>query len=565
LTSSRFTPVLLIACTALLGTATLLVRGNSCGHDFDFHLLSWMEVARAWHTGLVYPHWVQDANYGAGEPRLMFYPPASWLLGALLGVISSWHAAPTLFVLLALLAGGGSMYRLAREWAPPEAASFAACLYIANPYAMFVAYERAAFGELLASAGMPLMMLFALRSPLSGRASVAPLSLSVAALWLTNSPAAVVGSYLLAILAVGMSLVQGKLWPALRAAGGMALGLGLAAFYIVPAAFEQRWVQIERAITPGMRVEDSFLFTHTANDFHNQVLWTASWILLGELAVAVIVAYVAWRKRAGGAARIVLTATLPIILLLQLPVSDAIWKHTPHMKFLQFPWRWLVGLSVVVCAMAAMAWPGRRNRGTAIVAAVAGVVIFAMAVGGGLLFFQPCDEEDAVAAQLAVFRQGGGSEGTDEYTPLGADNASIQQHLPLVRVLRGAQDDTADSTNGDNPEWRAGDPGSIAATIDVMRRNEEHWAVGVSTPETGYAVLRLMDYPSWRVTVDEKPAPGRPVREDGLMAVPVAAGKHTIEVQWRTTMDVIAGRAVSSISLLALALMAALGGEFRRV
>ena len=71
-----------------------------------------------------------------------------------------------------------------------------------------------------------------------------------------------------------------------------------------------------------------------------------------------------------------------------------------------------------------------------------------MAVGGGRLFFQPCDEEDAVAAQVAGFRQGGGSEGTDEYTPLGADNASIQQHLPLVRVLRAAQDDTADSTTG---------------------------------------------------------------------------------------------------------------------
>ena len=109
---------LLIAGTALLAVGTLVVRGNSCGHDFDFHLLSWMEVARAWNTGLLYPHWVQDANYGAGEPRLIFYPPASWLLGGLLGTISGWHAAPVLFVLLALLGAGISMYLLAREWAP---------------------------------------------------------------------------------------------------------------------------------------------------------------------------------------------------------------------------------------------------------------------------------------------------------------------------------------------------------------------------------------------------------------------------------------------------------------
>ena len=96
-------------------------------------------------------------------------------------------------------------------------------------------------GELLAGAWFPLMVLFALRT----RSSIALLGLSIAALWLTNSPAAVVGSYMLALLALGMWIAEGKPWPALRATGGMALGLGLAAFYIVPAAFEQRWVQIE--------------------------------------------------------------------------------------------------------------------------------------------------------------------------------------------------------------------------------------------------------------------------------------------------------------------------------
>jgi hypothetical protein len=542
---------MLIAGTALLAVAVMFARGNSCGHDFDFHLLSWMEVARAWHAGLVHPHWVQDANYGAGEPRLVFYPPVSWLLGALLGSVTSWHAAPVLFVLLALLASGGSMYRLAREWAPPGAATFAACLYVANPYAMFVVYERAAFGELLASAWLPWMVLFALRRS----ASTAPLGLSVAALWLTNSPAAVVGSYLLAILALGMWITERKPWPALRALGGMALGLGLAAFYIVPAAFEQRWVQIERAITPGIRVEDSFLFAHTADAFHNQVLRTASWIMVLEVAVAALVAYLTWRRQAGGNARIALTVVVPVILILQLPPSDWIWKHAPHMKFLQFPWRWLMALSVAGCVLAGMALVARRSRWPAIAAAV---VIAALAIGGGVLFFQPCDEEDAVAAQVAGFRLGSGTEGTDEYTPVGADNAAVQQHLPLVRTLRSAQDDTVDSTAGDNPEWRAGAPGSLAAKVNALRVNGEHWLVSVSTPEAGYAVLRLMDYPSWRVTVDGVSTPVRPTREDGLMAVPVTAGSHAIDVQWAATSDVVAGRAISVVALLALIMVAAL-------
>jgi hypothetical protein len=89
--------------------------------------------------------------------------------------------------------------------------------------------------------------------------------------------------------------------------------------------------------------------------------------------------------------------------------------------------------------------------------------------------------------------------------------------------------------------------------------------VSVVTPETGYAVLRLMDYPSWRVTVDGKPGQGRPVRDDGLMAVPVSAGNHVMEVQWAATRDVIAGRAVSAFALLALAIVAVLERRERRV
>jgi hypothetical protein len=254
---------------------------------------------------------------------------------------------------------------------------------------------------------------------------------------------------------------------------------------------------------------------------------------------------------------VVLTALLPIILLLQLPISDVLWTYAPHLRFLQFPWRWLLALSLVACVLAAMA----LKRPPVLVA----VLIIALAAGGGMLFFQPCDDEDAVSAQLTAFRGGQGTEGTDEYTPVGADNSSVQQHLPLVRVLRGAQDDTADSTLGDNPEWRSGGAGSISAKADAERPNGEHWLVHVVTPERSYAVLRLMDYPSWRVTVDGEPALRRPVREDGLMAVPLIAGSHKIEVRWFATRDVIAGRGISAIALLGFVLVAMLERRERRV
>ena len=107
--ATRMRPSFSIAAllvTTLAATSLLLARGPSCGHDFDFHFVSWLEAARAWHSGLVYPHWASSANFGAGEPRFVFYPPASWMLGAALGTVAGWHAAPWLFTAICLFCAG---------------------------------------------------------------------------------------------------------------------------------------------------------------------------------------------------------------------------------------------------------------------------------------------------------------------------------------------------------------------------------------------------------------------------------------------------------------------------
>src|SRR5256885_11247571 len=90
-----------IAVAALLGILPLLIKGNVAAHDLQFHVSSWSEVAQQWRHGIVWPRWASGANYGFGEPRFIFYPPGSWLLGGLLALWLPVRALPGAFSFIA--------------------------------------------------------------------------------------------------------------------------------------------------------------------------------------------------------------------------------------------------------------------------------------------------------------------------------------------------------------------------------------------------------------------------------------------------------------------------------
>src|SRR5437773_11579451 len=94
------------------------------------------------------------------------------------------------------------MFALARRWLPGTDAVWAAAFYAANPYHLVIVYWRSAMAELLAAACLPLLLLLILQAKDDGRRVVAPLSLLLAAGWLTNIPTAVMMNYSLAALAL---------------------------------------------------------------------------------------------------------------------------------------------------------------------------------------------------------------------------------------------------------------------------------------------------------------------------------------------------------------------------
>ncbi len=577
-------PSILIPLAALLATLPLIVHGCSCGHDFDFHLQSWLDAAEQMRHGTVYPRWTFSAAYNAGEPRFLFYPPLSWMLGALLTLVFPIAAAPGVFTFVALCGAGFAMYRLARYFVRENAALVAAVLYLANPYMLFNAFERTAYAELLAATWIPLLLLGVLRR----RPTVAGIGVPLALLWLTNAPAAVMGTYALALLACVRLAIAWRekngspLRLAVTSVAGFALGLALAGFYLIPAAYERRYVRIAMAIIPTMRLEDNFLFGHTADAAHNVVLHGASVLGASLLGVALVVGAVlaARRDEAGRALRFTLLGIALLIAFLLVPVSMPVWAHLPEMAFLQFPWRLLTILSAVLGLMVALLLGGsaglmdlgRGGRNTEILPLrraqgqdeefmggwVVGVGVVGPVVLGLLcfqLYGQPCIGSDLPVGVARTLETHHGVGPTDEYTPVRADNDFLRADDPaywLADDPRAFAPHTVPNPAATDPNYNSDELPEDTLSAQAPR----HFGFHADRP--GFLILNLRDYPSWVVTETgpNGEAVGRPAyvgRDDGLIAIAVPhPGDGIVDIRWRYGVEQVIGFGVTGCGLVVL-------------
>jgi hypothetical protein len=580
--------VVLAGC-CLVAITPFFWWGSPSGHDFEFHMFSWMEVLGQWKHGIAYPRWAALAYWGYGEPRFLFYPPASWTLGAALGAALPWTMVPGAYCWIALTLAGAAMYRLAREWLPVADALFAAVFYELNPYHLLIVYWRSAYAELLASALLPLMLLCLLRLFLResepGLRPALGLSLILAAAWLTNIPAAVMMHYATAGLALvflateaARELAHKRSWvwganvwrpvvPTLartlvrtlvRTALAMVLGVGLASFYLLPAIYEQGWINIREVLSPGVRPQDNFLFTTLPDPDHNRFNLLVSTVAVVEIGV---LAFAIWSSRrwqvkcvrpadpstssgqapsaysgqaldspvAGSAATanqspwMLLSALGVFSALLLLSVSNLFWQFLPELRFVQLPFRWLLSMNAALAMLLAMG----AKRWTWTLRVLASAVLLATVIVAGYRFQPPWWEKAADIRQMSdAVADGTGYEGTDEYVPAGDDAYELNKSLPRV------SDDTGAAVQSEMLAWGP---------------TEKHFTLHAAAPQN--LTVRLFSYPAWEVVVNGKSAATKKTDVTGLIVIPIASGDSDVHIHFRRTVDRFVGDIVSLISL----------------
>ncbi len=511
-------PILVIMLAAFAVLLPTFFLGIPSGHDFEFHVNSWIEALNQWKLGVLYPRWAALAHYGFGEPRFVFYPPVSWMLGATLGSFLPWKIVPGVYEWIALTFSGCSMFLLGRRFLERRDAIFAAALYAANPYHIVIVYWRSAFAELLAGALLPLLLLYVLRSEEEGSKTVLPLGLIVAASWLTNVPSAVMLTYSLAFLAVVVAILRRSPRILVIASGALVLGFALSSFYLVPAAYEQKWVEIAQVLSPGVRPQDNFLFTFIDNADHNRFNLLISLVATAQIILLAVASFLSrrWRSRApqvwwtlvgwGMASAAVMSS-----------FSFLLYRVLPEIRFVQLPLRWLLCLNVAFALLLTMALRPWLLR------ALVCVAMLAMLVWVWHRVQPPWWDTAADVAEMEDNQQSGsGYEGTDEYVPTGADAYEINKDAHQVTF-----------------------EGDGSSRIHIRRWAPESRSFSVSITHPGKLALKLFNYPTWDVEVNRRPVKTGTVEATGQMTIPVEAGENQIQITFARTPDRTIGGLIS--------------------
>ena len=549
-------PVLALVTFWLPVIAPLTQPGvMTCSHDGILHWLRAFQLDELVRQGIVWPRWAPGLVFGYGYPLFNYYPVLSLypllILHRLgLSLLSSWNAT----LALSMLASGLTMYLWARRLMRERAAFIAAVAYMLAPYQLYDVFWRGTLTESLTLPLLPLGLWAALRTAEARRWRYALIgALVYAGVLLTHAPASMIFTLVLAsYVAMLMLTAKDRGAVALRFAGLVLLGLGLAVFALAPAFLERNEVQFSRAITLG---EGNFVNNFvtpgelvgpvTASDpllvNPPPVARSLGWALSLLAALGVLAT---WLVRVDDTQmhHIVWAGLVLIVaLVMTLDISQRIWSSVPLLPYIQLPWRFLGAGSLLAAFLAGAGVEALSRRCSGLWLDAGQGICLVMLAAQILPWAYPrlCPmPQNPDWAFSANFEASGfiGTTTLGEYLPVAVQQ--VPATSPMVTAMRAHQP----VVRWDTPDADVvyADDNGLQAKLTLENK----------TPTL--VTYRAFYYPGWRATMDDRPADLQVTQPFGLMAVTVPAGRHTLTLQFSNTPLRTASEIVSLVIALAV-------------
>jgi hypothetical protein len=543
-------------------------------HDARHSVYFLFELDRGIQDGLLYPRWQPDFAFGYGYPFFNIYGPLSSYLGEgfhLLGL--DYVTAIKAVFALSLVGSGLAMYGFVKRVLGRRAGLVAAVAYMVIPYRLVDIYVRAALAESVAYLFVPLVLWgvwAALHRPRP--VHILGLALAFAALIVTHPLTAMLLTLILVLYVAALTLARvateqpwrgfsresalpwlGHLGHVVApAALGLALGVGLSAFFLLPAMAENRFVRVDqwyggRYAWGGDFVEFFQLFSPRWG-FGTSVPGPDDDVSFQLGAVPFVLSLFAlWplaqrssrRRWDRVSQRLVwfFGAMTGVVVFFMLGLSAPLWQVLPLARLVQFPWRLLM-LTVVsmsfLCGAAARGASARENKAPAEPGFPGAACLFlvALLILGSAPYMQVETFEQPVSlAGLMEFQQS-----SDEMTGSTAWVREIPDWSDMADYHMAGEPLTSKVHYG----YLYRQPGGAAARTLELRTTSE--VIEYSAQRPILITFNTFYYPGWRAYLLDAET-GAQIRELpialrgelGLITVRVPAGSGRVLLRFEDT------------------------------
>lgn len=543
----------------LLTTALLLykplVQGAGYTHSYFFNAVWVLDFSDALKHGQFPPRWLHGGFNGLGSSSFYYYPPLAFYVAsfarAMLGPNADHSHIIAWAVYLMTAASGLTMFawlssKTGEGWAGLGWALTGALAYVLAPYHQLDHLVRGALGETAAYAAVPFVML-ALERAAASRRWFPGLAIGYAALLASHLVIAMLVSVsVIPIFALYLILKAPKdqrLGVILRGAAGALLGVAIAASYLGPALFMQRYASLQWMFGAG--AGDPYNWTLLRPDlwldrpFADSMAWLG-WGT-GALGLVAVLAVTGEDFRRADE-RLQDAVVWGAITLFGLTLYALPWVwHGPTGLLLgkaQFAYRVLLGMEfTAITAVTLAAAGGRWSR-------------LVMLVPLCLLMLKQGYDLSANNVTMHLAHNG---DLNGEINQMIVTRRSPQEHLPAGVDIGSPRfaDPAFMSGFDDVPPARPLDAGAKVIRTGTMP--DGTMIVILDAPRPTEVVLHRFYYPTWRAyRVQDGPDAAVPVQAFGrerLLSFRADAGPNTYRIRIeRSTLE----KASDALSLLAI-------------
>jgi len=479
-------------------------------------------------SGQIPVRYVNDLGNSGGYFLFNFYSPLVYYLGAILHILGfTLVKATKLVFILGYLIGGAGIFVLLKAYSDKLSSSLGVILFLTSSYLGYDAYTRGALAEFFGFALLPwVFWAFLSLKKQPNLNKILTAGFFYALLIVShNITSYAVFIFLLLIFVLppySKKIISSYIFSVIVA-------LAFSAFYWMPLVIEYKFLNLTSNPSIVKQYFSNFLSPLQIAGIQN-INWgirppiLGLGLFLGVVFSALIIFY--RHKKGKNVNSVSIFAFLGFLLSIFLisDLSKPVWDMVPFFKYIQFPWRFLTISTVLAVFFISITISKFTNPLTKILFFT---IFIIPAITMNYQYLRP-----STYNYIAVYKAEDICSTTtwaQEYLPKWTSAClpkPKKKSVPLIVSKDfGAQVNSINESN-----------------------NGRAISFGIITQKNSQVLIRRYYFPGWNVFIDDKQANTRPSGKEGLIAVVVPSGAHSVKALWQGTLVENASNWISFIT-----------------